>query len=505
MMTMKSALSRTLNKTLNPLVLSLAFLTACNSGLDRSQLPLGLIPQGMDISELETQGLQATQPLIQITNRLGAPIQNATLMIGYRQGDPFENNVLHTNEKGAVLTPTEWTNRQPVTIEAPGYIRTTFYDQQPDNLVFQLNEADENRHLELAGTTTGYGELKKDGFLDVGLVVPSLSREQLVMWDVATFISPEKDTLSAIGKSISIPSNIAVPRQTENYILPITLNKPEYRMFFGRPGKHEVMAMHIKFPFKKVIDEAQKGQNILALANDFEFLGFSFREVNFTDRRLNLDFPVHEISFNSQIVFPTPKFDSNFEMLTMATLEGSNSIRPTDMKNPTSGQRVTLKSLASKEGVPAVLAVLRKTSSDPKNVNLHEMSTAYVKDFSRAPEFYELIPVPSMDREVLRASPPKALGSVLSAGMYAVLSEVNSRGMDGKFPVENRLRQWEFYGAQWSSEMRIPEWKGAFPQAQQNPLRWEVFYLGSQDKGAVRPGPEMLEKCTHVTRNVLNL
>src|SRR5438046_2111084 len=66
---------------------------------------------------------------VTVKSSAGTPIANARVMIGLRENVPFPGNVLTMNASGQVSTPAEkWNDPQPVTIDAPGFIRATYFN-----------------------------------------------------------------------------------------------------------------------------------------------------------------------------------------------------------------------------------------------------------------------------------------------------------------------------------------------------------------------------------------
>ncbi len=91
----------------------------------------------------QTSGTGGTQPFqisaavvpvagqVIITDAAGTPIPNASVQIGLRANVPFPGNVLTTDATGAIAIPAAWTDAQPVTVEAGGFVRTSWLSQSP--------------------------------------------------------------------------------------------------------------------------------------------------------------------------------------------------------------------------------------------------------------------------------------------------------------------------------------------------------------------------------------
>ena len=81
----------------------------------------------------------------------------------------------------------------------------------------------------------------------------------MIYFDIGWMVSPEYDVLKVLGREIAIPSNVAMPRQEESYFFPITLDKPNFRMFVRRPGNYEFLTLHAQFPLNRVADDFRAG------------------------------------------------------------------------------------------------------------------------------------------------------------------------------------------------------------------------------------------------------
>lgn len=126
-----------------------------------------------------------------------------------------------------------------------------------------------------SGTVTDVPAKSRDGVFDFALVLPTVTKEQVMNFSLSTFVSPLNDTLRALGQKINVPSNLSVPTQTERYILNIRLSKPEYRLPWSDGNLAGIGALHGNFIFRDVIDKVRRGDPIFSLINDFTFRSYS--------------------------------------------------------------------------------------------------------------------------------------------------------------------------------------------------------------------------------------
>lgn len=483
------------------------------------------------------------QDLLTVIDEAGKPIAGASILLGYEVGNPFGGNVLTTAANGTASVPTDWKAALPVTVQAPGFIASTVPVAVPGSHRIQLTRQEGQASYEIKGTTTDYGRLITDGKVDFSLVIPALSREQLLAFDLSSVISPENDTITIIGNSQNIPSNIALPQQTENYIFPIELNKPDYRTFVRSAGEYKVVATRGTFPLKRVVDEIRGGKSIFEVINHFTFVGSGERMVTVRGNTAGANLPVNQMTFNSTINVKAPAFAPAHEMLAMALIEKDGLMMPSDLKRFTANQSMALKS-NSTVGSAMVLSLLvdkPKEKIDPNQgpVTPEEFLVQAVQPFvinamddgadeiaalaaeydlsklsfavqagntAANPQFLPMVAKPQINNQNVVKLQVPALGAGLSpAGTYLVFSEIETLG-DGKMKNERRTRLWEVYASGWLPQIELPTLK--FNRKTDRKYRWEVLFLARPSN--VIPQTDAVNKVdlnviSHISRNALDL
>ncbi|NJL25070.1 MAG: hypothetical protein HC902_07785 [Calothrix sp. SM1_5_4] len=257
----------------------------------------------------------------------------------------------------------DWKASLPITIQAPDYITQTLPDADPGQHVFHLVQKEKEREYEIKGDTTDYGRLLTDGKVDFGLVIPAISREQMLAFDVSSVISPRNDQISIIGNTVDIPSNIALPQQTESYILPISLNKPGYRTYVRNPGQYRLSITHGQFPLQRVVNDIRAGKSMFELINYFDFKQAGLKVVDVNDDLAGVDLAVNQHQFNSAVNVKAPTLENNQVMISLSLVEQNDRFFPTDLKRLTSDQAMNLKSL-NDLGPTSVLSMIVENAQD---------------------------------------------------------------------------------------------------------------------------------------------
>jgi hypothetical protein len=480
----------------------------------------------MALAMLAAQAQARTGTEIRVVNELNQPIAGAEILVGNAPNDPFPDNLFKTDLNGVLQIPIEWKMALPITIEATEYLRTTFINVMPGETTFQLHRKDSHNLLEIAGQTSHFEGIKKDGKIDFGLVFPALSRRQLLQFDVTSMISPEVDTIRVMTESIDIPSNVTLPEQRETYILPIKFDKPLYRMFVKQPGDYRMVAAHGQFPLKEVVKDLRDGKSFFDVLNYFTLLSGGQRDVQVTGSISGQDIAVNKVPFNSTVSVTGPALAGTDVMVSIPMTDQGGVFFPSDIKNIKSGQTVSLR-VPSAPSNGAFIASLMMPASEaaqfPPAFSVEEKLTESLKrllnpkEFAASeggmsltmlpatpglvPEFMSLIPRPTIQGDRISFSRPVAGPSIRPVATYVILAEIE-KPPKGKFGAEKRFRLWEVFAEGWVTEIDLPK---LFNNVQPGKTyRWEVLFLGA-DATKTRPlNGYFLDDVSYLSRNSLD-
>ena len=488
---------------------------------------------------------------IRIVNSDGQPISGATVIIGNEVGDD-QGRTLVTDVNGYFPIPEDWKSLQSLSIRAQNYIPTTFLQLEPQAVELQIHRQDSRRYYEVKGNAVGFENIKKDGKVDVGLVYPALSRRDLLQFDISSVVSPETDEIKVITEKVGVPSNLSLPKQRESYVLPITLNKPQYRMFVRKPGTYRVTANHGQFPLKRVIKDIQAGKSLFEVINLFRFKSAGQMEMTITDDMEGQDISVNQIKFDQAVEMVAPQIPEKTGVVSAAMVDQGGLFFPTDIKGLKSGQTKKLKVPTGSKAF--VLSLLTQEPERDENllnfdgqfgmqVFRSELSTAaqasqdvigvlefFENSFNLAqfeeveekpelggvslalesaegvvsPKFLDLVAEPTkLDDRRFAMNVPSSISDVQPVATYLILSEIESSSNGDKdFAAEKRFRVWESFQTGWPAEVALPELDIKLEEGKQ--YRWEVMFLGRKADFNDNPA-YFLDGITHVTRTSLDL
>lgn len=446
-----------------------------------------------------------------ITDLVGTPVAGAQVMIGDAPDVPFAGNTLTADANGRVALPATWLNAQPVTIEAPGFVRTTYLAMQPTVMTLQIRTALNPAlavpapRFELKGTSAGFGNLKNDGVLDIGFIVQAVSRAALSTISLTSLISPEVDHFTVFGQSVDVPSNITFPDQTESYIFPLRFNKPDYRLYLPKTGAWKISALHAQMPFKSTVDAMRSGKSFMDIVNTFDFTEGSVTDVTISQPSQTQDVVVNSMPFTKSIDFMAPTYDPGLNLLAISLAQSGGSYYPTDIKNVAAGTSVQLSAPAGTMTDGMILAAFKKVGS---------------KTTGPATDQYTAVTLPNSESRpfdpIRLVNPPQILGAQLildtpTAGAelnpvmtYALLNIVTTITR-GNLQLESKQAQWDVWAPNWVNTLTLPQ-RPLPGLGTDQKLRWEVSFSAQfTGQKATPPGPGALEKITHVTRSAVDL
>lgn len=477
------------------------------------------------------------QDTVTVIDEKQQPVAGATVLFGYDIGNPFPGNTLTTDNSGVTAIPADWKAALPLTVQAPGYVTTTIPVATPGTLTVQIAKQESANEYEVKGTATDFGRLITDGKVDFGLVIPALSRQQMLSFDLSTVLSPKTDTISIIGNDIAIPSNITLPDQSETYIFPIDFNKPDYRVYLREKGTYQMFAMHGQFPLQRVVGDIRAGKSLFEVINYFNFSGGGQAPVDVQGNLSGINVAVNQIAFDKQVNVKAPAYPTTQIMVSLALMEQNGLFMPTDLKRLTPSQSMNLKSVGNTPSVISLLldnttsvtsGTLAKGSvsiADFSPLNLFDSYFAAngvgpkkgTQDFSRmsfailpaaggvSPTFLPLTAKPSFNNQLLKMDVPALPAGLTAVATYMVMSEIETFTA-GSVKSERRTRLWEVWSGAWLQQVELPQI--SFTRKPDRKYRWEVMFLARPSNfisESILMNTVDLQSVTHVTRNALDI
>lgn len=475
--------------------LSLTMVTGCSKDKDKDgdKKPEGLPQVFRFLTDLPDQN---AQNLIKIIDENGAPVPGAQVLIGDSQGNPFEKNLIIANDQGELVIPEEWHDSQSLTIHSSGYTRVTYLKQVPTAKAYVIKKSQPEAAFTLSGVNTGFSVINKDGKADFSFVMPAMTKKELFNFDMGMVISNESDDIEIAGNPVSIPTNVTLPRQKESYFIPITLEKPQYRIQFKTKGVKKVFSARGQFPFKEVVGAMRSNKEFFELINYFSIQGGSLKDVNITNPTTQMDLPVNEMVFNQSryLVAPQHRPDEAFIAAAISGLGGY--MFPTDVKNVEPNQMV---GLASPAGADINLLSILKRKSELKQGPGADRISATLGPFTDRvkPVLLPLMNNPRvLSHNTVQIQHMAPVAGLTPVATYAVLSKVDVR-KKGNYQYENINQLWEVYGYDWIDQVSVPIWPGE--SAPGGKLRWSVALLAGGSVQNLDLGPKILDAVTHAT------
>lgn len=476
--------------------ITLAAMAACQDSNNSVTTERDLLERGYYSAQ---EGLLLNNSL-RVVDDNQQPVAQAQVMIGPSVDQPFTNNIVTTDDEGFFPIPPQWTQALPVSITSPGYVHTTFENIEPYSQDFQLSIADGTQNIEVKGEATGFKNIRTDGQIDFGLIIPGFTRKALIRFDISDVISPSNDDISVLGFTFGVPSNLTLPRQRESYIFPIEFNKPNFRVYSKSAGTFSYLAAQGNFPLKKVFDEIRNGRSIFELVNDLSFQRAGIQQVNVLPGGVNTNLNVASMELTSNVTLQAPTYSSDYKMFGMSAIEQNGMLFPADLKMLQPNQRQRLKAPAQGNIYKASLLIQDYSSAAGEAPNFQQMSISLQEGQDASPaRFLPMIDRPSISSSEILLDKPAMITGVRPLAMILILSEVESI-TGGAISSERRTRLWEIVSNTWVDRVELPDFQ--FTKKPNRSYRWEVLYLG-QDEAQVPSNS--LDAVTHITRNAASL
>jgi hypothetical protein len=468
---------------------------------------------------------------IQVVSTGGSPIANARILIGTKLDTPFAGNLLISDKNGIVSAPAGWTSPQPVTIEASGFIRTTYFDRAPDaaNRLTVKYRPSLDRTFELQGETTGYGEIPDDGFLDVALVLPGFSRSQIATFHPSDIFSKEIDSLSVLTHTAYLPANLSVPSQTKTYIfMPIHVEKPVFRLQLPGAGTYQVESLHARANIDEAVNHFRNGGSIMDLINKLQFTEGGLKKTVVGRGDNHMDMAIDQFKMTPMVSVNAPNFDAGLDMFSvvMPRSEGEYFVADVKKLKPQDQMQLSAPNGKGTQGIVVHFLKRRPTNNNDALVGPNAATLSLVISAphrSQPIDFLEIVAPPSLKEHSLTLTPPKKTNGLVPTMTYLALSSVELVN-NGKLTLERSTPEWELYGNQWMTSVALPQMpagmhsKAPKTQNMDGKMRWEAAFAGqpadrsssernkqNQNQArALNAGPDDLEKATHVTRSAVD-
>lgn len=426
------------------------------------------------------------------------PLAGANILIGDALNNPFRGNFLTTDSAGRVQIPAGWTRATTVTVQASGYIRMTYMNQEPGALTIKLRPQPQKISYEVRGGVTGLPIEDKDGYVDFGLIMSAFTKRDMLTFNLSNVISPQSDRIEAMGQNIDIPSNVSLPEQRENYSLfTITLDKPVYRVYYGQPGVNRVFAARGRFPFKATVDGLRDGAQFHEMINYFKLSGGAIRDIEVKQGENKLSLPVKELNFTDVKKVASPQINGDETFMALGIASQSGYMIPTDVKKITQTKKSGIDINMMPNAEQHFLGVLKKTSEmKSRDSRMSVTLVPYKSDMT--PSLLPLIPDPTLQADEILMPKFNSIDGVSPIATYSVLS-LEEEVQQGPAKVKLLNPKWEIYTQKWAERIKLPQWPidGELPGKK----RWDVSFIGSQTASQAPIGPAMIETATHVTHS----
>jgi len=214
----------------------------------------------------------------------------------------------------------------------------------------------------LNGSVDGFSVRNGDDKIDFGLVIPTLTKAQVMDFNLSYVLSSETSVIRAAGQRINVPSNLSLPKQNERYIFfNVRIDKPEFKLpITTSEPPTEVVALQGSFPFASTVDVLRAGRPLFSVINSFTFSSYSVASVVSPEEALELSVGENDIE-GETVEFTSPfSEDEDFvnlglNMSTNLSENGPSRYFPIDVK--TLEESEFLKTDTASDTIPIVVSI----------------------------------------------------------------------------------------------------------------------------------------------------
>lgn len=473
-------------------VFSILLIISCDRQNSETPPPSAITNKNTDVDGQESSE-------ITVTDENGQYLPTARVLIG------DQNPWLEANELGAIPIPADWTTPHDLTVEAPGYIRITLKQQNPSGLSIKLQKKSQIPQLPMNGTVSGITTSDKDGYVDFAILLDSLSKSDVLNFNINKVISPWTEKIKIAGFEFPIPQNIFLPKQKESYFITVTLQKPWFNLFYDSYGAKALYSLRGKFPLKKVLSELQNKKPYFELVNHFDFSSVGSLTHDFTTVSTPPSVVAAQIALDKSYSVQAPVTASSQVILGISTFKEKNFYQPLDVKYMQSAETITFKT--SQTTNPYFIGVLKNKDEFSGDSAAAERMSISIDTPKNTVNYLPLTKEPTwISTTQLQIDLPSAIDSnFIEQGMVVVISELQNLTLpDGK-TIKYKLPLWQIHSSNWTSTIEIPD----IESTTSTPRRVEVTLLATTLDNSGQQSPvtltsnyeERLDTATHLTKS----
>jgi hypothetical protein len=451
-------------------------------------------------------GQAQAQFKIKVVDQFLMPVPQALVLIGSEQDVPFVHNLLTADAGGEIQIPDTWINQEHVTVDAPGYIRQTLMNQTPSDIIVHLNPLQLNPQIYVSGTVNDLPVVNKDKLVDFAVVLTHFTQNDFVHIKQEQFISPYADEITLLGKSAPVFSNVSLPEQKENYVIPMTLTKPTYTKFVTSTGDKKLISLSGQFPFKQVADELKGGKSFFDVINYFEITSLGNLNLKLNKNTTNANFSGVTLQLDEQTTLRAPAIGSDEQALILPMNAVSNYFLPSGIKKLNSSEKAQFNTLD--HTAVSILAMVKRTADFSLRNEQNRLSALFAKPTDVTASLY----LPLLDNPSTQSLYPVSVTTTIlnaphglyASGTMAVLSQV-SETLYKEQTVKLENPQWEVFSLNWEHNIQLPKWPLDITLPKAVVKKFETTYFAQGQTPQNQDIKGMLDHATHLTKSAVDL
>lgn len=216
--------------------------------------------------------------VVDVSDSQNNPVPSCLVQIGIAPENPFKGNFSVTDPQGLVeFTQVTAIQALPITLICPNRANVTYFQQTGSRFSLKVDDPLESQITEVSGRFIGWQNVGQKGNVDFALMIPTVDSKNLFNIQWPDLISQRMDSMSVLGQTFKVPSNINLPKQKVKYgLLSATLQKENTAFTIEGSKKQDFMGLAGRFPSSQLIQSYLNGEkDYLKLLNIMDFYSLS--------------------------------------------------------------------------------------------------------------------------------------------------------------------------------------------------------------------------------------
>lgn len=375
----------------------------------------------------------------------GTPVPNVSV--------DTTDKILISDKSGVIYRNLEDDGPSKIIITAENFVSLQLEYPQKTLTTIQLTRRLAAPALTWQGSVVGVETKDKDGWIDFALVMESLTKTDIMDFNINKVISPWSSKISVMGFSFPIPNNLFLPEQKETYFIPISLQKSWYTLNYDSSGTKFLHTLRGQFPFKPILQELQNKKPLYELINYFNFNSAGSSKVLLVQNGNGPTLESNKIVIEKTINVQVPTIANDQVLLGITGNSIDDFFQPTDIKYFKSNETKSL-NVVDEKSYRLLLILKNKNEFIGESPNVERMSASITQSIHET-----LLPPLLPDLQIINNTVKIILPDLIGlepCGFILTVSELKSYQTQDGQTVKYKAPIYQIHSPVWSENIQLP-------------------------------------------------